>query len=83
MSTSEDLNLMFGSIAKAYDEKALSLFGLEPLIQFTGRRQVRLEKSQKGSIPKQATLVIYPDGDTYSSEYRVFQTTLSNPGGLP
>lgn len=30
-----------------------------------------------------ATLVIYPDGDTYSSEYRVFQTTLSNPGGLP
>jgi len=29
------------------------------------------------------TLVIYPDGDTYSSEYRVFQTTLSNPGGLP
>ena len=29
------------------------------------------------------TLVIYPDGDTYSSEYRAFQTTLSNPGGLP
>ena len=28
-------------------------------------------------------LYIYPDGDTYSSDYRTFQTTLTNPGGLP
>jgi len=31
----------------------------------------------------QLTLEIYPDGDTYSSDYRLFHTTLSNPGGLP
>jgi len=31
----------------------------------------------------QLTLEIYPDGDTYSSDYRIFHTTLTNPGGLP
>jgi len=31
----------------------------------------------------QFTLMIFPDGDTYSSEARIFQTTLTNPGGLP
>ncbi len=31
----------------------------------------------------QFTLEIYPDGNTYSSDYRLFHTTLSNSGGLP
>ena len=31
----------------------------------------------------QFTLMIFPDGDTYSSEYRIFHTSLTNPGGLP
>jgi hypothetical protein len=29
------------------------------------------------------TLAIYPDGDSYSSERRLYHTTLTNPGGLP
>jgi len=31
----------------------------------------------------QFTLMIFPDGDTYSSDPRIFSTTLTNPGGLP
>lgn len=82
MSTSEDLYLMFGSIAKAYDEKALSLLDWNPLYSLQVVDKFA-SKIAEGVNLKQATLVIYPDGDTYSSEYRVFQTTLSNPGGLP
>lgn len=31
----------------------------------------------------QITLWIFPDGDTRSSDHRIFTTTLINPGGLP
>ncbi len=59
------------------------------LTEWNPRYKLRLQrKYEKSRVAGDYNLLhvnlfIYPDGDTYSSEYRVFQTTLSNPGGLP
>jgi hypothetical protein len=78
-----DITLNFsGEITSTYSAKNISLanwnpryalvinpLGASPVAQNWNRLQVELH--------------IYPDGDTYSSEARIFQTTLTNPGGLP
>lgn len=84
MSTSDDLYLVFAKenqFAPAYNENELSLSDWNP--------RYGLYMGGKYSSPVaggvnliQATLVIYPDGDTYSSEQRIFHTTLSDTGGL-
>ncbi len=86
MSASENLYLIFAAekqLAPAYDENALSLTDWNP------RYTLSLSPKYTDISPVagqqnllQVTLIIYPDGDTYSSEYRLFHTTLSDTGGL-
>ena len=83
MSASPDLVLkFFTAFAPAYDETKLSLLDWNP------RYELALEPSGTSHVAGEVdvmtiTLAIYPDGDTYSSERRLFQTLLTNPGGLP
>ena len=84
MSTSEALYLVFAAenpFAPAYDENELSLSDWNP------RYYLGLESKYSSPVAGginllQVTLAIYPDGDTYSSERRLFFTTLSDTGGL-
>ena len=84
MSMSEDLYLLFntGKVEPAYVEATLSLTDWNPRYELvaygSGSSQVA-----GGMNLINVTLAIYPDGDTYSSAYRLFHTTLSNSGGLP
>ncbi len=86
MSTSEDLFLVFAAenpFAPAYDENELSLADWNPrygLHLFFDNNYHSPVAGDYNLI--RVTLVIYPDGDTYSSEYRIFKTTLSDTGGL-
>ncbi len=73
---------VYTQFASTYDENALSLLDWNP------RYELAIEPNNASYVAGDVnmllvTLVIYPDGDTYSSEYRFFQTTLTNPGGLP
>jgi len=69
-------------LANAYDNDSLLLTEWNP--RYTLLVEDRYSSTIANGINvKQVTLLIYPDGDTYSSEQRIFQTTLSNPGGLP
>jgi len=84
MSQSENLYLSVntGNLEAAYDAEALSLSEWNPryelVIGFGNQSYVA-----NGANAMNVSLAIYPDGDTYSSDYRLFHTTLSNPGGLP
>jgi len=48
-------------------------------LYFSGENQSHVAQAVNAI---QLTLDIYPDGDTYSSEYRIFHTTLTDTGGL-
>ena len=82
-SSSGNLYLRFETqLAPAFKEKDISLEEWNP--RYGLFVQDKYNSLVTGTVNlKQATLVIYPDGDTYSSEYRIFHTSLSNPGGLP
>lgn len=86
MSASDNLHLVFAAekkLAPAYDEDALSLSDWNPRYTLFLTPKYLASPVAGAQNLIQATLVIYPDGDTYSSESRIFHTTLSNPGGLP
>ena len=84
MSASPKILLRFtgpDSFAAAFDKDNLSLTDWNPLYSLSGNFL-----NPPGPGPSTAlhiTLVIHPDGYTYSSDQRLFRTTLTNPGGLP
>ena len=84
MSASENLYLMFApesTLAPAFDRDALSLSDWNPRYQLF--RQNKYASPVAGNVNLlQFTLLIYPDGDTYSSDPRIYHTTLTNTGGL-
>ena len=84
MSSSENLYLMFeleSKLAPAFDRDALSLSDWNPRYQLF--RQNKYASPVAGNVNLlQFTLLIYPDGDTYSSDPRIYHTTLTNTGGL-
>lgn len=86
MSTSGDLFLVFANenqYAPAYDENKLSLSDWNPRYGLELLPDSNYDSPVAGGINlRRVTLVIYPDGDTYSSEFRIFKTTLSDTGGL-
>jgi hypothetical protein len=83
MSASPDLTLKFFTpLAPAYDENELSLLNWNP------RYELAILPGDISHVAgtynvMNVTLAIYPDGDSYSSERRLYHTTLTNPGGLP
>jgi Tfp pilus assembly protein PilV len=89
MSRSENLYLAFRiedtaeTTFAAFDPEELSLTDWNP--RYNLYFGMHYESSHVGGGPVflSVMLVIYPDGDTSSSEPRVFHTTLTNPGGLP
>jgi hypothetical protein len=75
-------NIIFGTTTPAYDPDRISLANWNP------RYQLDLIGHDGSSIAQNYNflrfrLIIFPDGDTFSSEARVYTTTLTNPGGLP
>jgi hypothetical protein len=84
MSASPKILLRFtgpDSFAAAFDKDNLSLTDWNPLYSLTGNF---LNPPSPGPFTAlHITLVIHPDGLTYSSDQRLFRTTLTNPGGLP
>jgi len=85
MSRSDNVFLLFTGtehLALAYDVNAIYLSDWNPryMLYLKDKYDSRVAN---GINLKQITLVIYPDGDTYSSEYRIFHTTLTDTGGLP
>lgn len=86
MSTSSNLTLRFSTVfAHAYDENDIRLNEWNPLYELALTQNWNtgdVDDSYDGKVLA-VTLAIYPDGDTYSSERRIFFTTLTNPGGLP
>lgn len=86
MSTSSNLTLrFFTEFAPAYDKTDIRLSEWNPryelaITQTWNTSDVNDDYDGKVLM---VTLAIYPDGDTYSSERRIFYTTLMNPGGLP
>ena len=83
MSTSSNLWLQINTeFVPAFDPNALSLKDWNP------RYELAINPGGASTVAGRinllrVTLAIYPDGDTYSSERRLFHTTLTNPGGLP
>ncbi len=83
MSASSNLWLQVNTeFVPAFDKDALSLSDWNP------RYELAVSPGGVSSVAGRinllrVTLAIYPDGDTYSSERRIFHTTLTNPGGLP
>ncbi len=69
--------------AAAYDPDTLSLSDWNP--RYNLFLDIKYKSSDVAGGPNfvAVTLFIYPDGDTYSSDPRIFHTTLTNPGGLP
>lgn len=86
MSTSSNLTLRFSTVfAHAYDETDIRLNEWNPRYELALTQNWNtgdLDDGYDGKVLA-VTLAIYPDGDTYSSERRIFFTTLTNPGGLP
>lgn len=83
MSASDELFLRFHKpFEPAYKPEEISLTDWNPryLIRLSGEEYSPISSSVNTI---RFELIIYPDGDTYSSEYRLFRTTLTNPGGLP
>ncbi|MGI6391758.1 MAG: type IV pilus modification PilV family protein [Kiritimatiellia bacterium] len=84
MSASPKILLRFtepNSFAATFDKDNLSLTDWNPLYSLTGNF---LNPPSPGPFTAlHITLVIHPDGLTYSSDQRLFRTTLTNPGGLP
>ena len=80
--TSPVSNLVFGAIIPAYAPDHISLADWNP------RYGLSLHGDDYHSPVAQAinllhcTLYIYPDGNTHSSDMRIYTTTLTNPGGL-
>jgi hypothetical protein len=75
-------NLIFGATTTAYDPGKISLANWNP------RYRLDVHGAEGSPVALghnifRATLTIYPDGDTYSSEARAYTITLTNPGGLP
>ena len=69
------------SFAATFDKDNLSLTEWNPLYSLSGNF---LNPPSPGPYTAlHITLIIHPDGLTYSSDQRVFRTTLTNPGGLP
>jgi hypothetical protein len=89
MSTSDKLFLTFKlnndaeTSSAAYDPDALSLSDWNPRYNLYFGTQHAESHVAGGPNFLAVTLVIYPDGETSSSDPRIFHTTLSNPGGLP
>ena len=80
--TSPDTNLVFGALTSAYDPDHISLADWNPRYGLSFREDEYESPVAQARNLLQCTLYIYPDGDTYSSEMRVYTTTLTNPGGL-
>lgn len=79
--TSPGTNLVFETITPAYDPDRISLADWNP------RYDLFLSGVSTSTLNRainllQFTLHIFPDGDTDSSDMRVYTTTLTNPGGL-
>jgi Tfp pilus assembly protein PilV len=82
ITTSATLVLQFQQLAPAYVPTELRLSDWNP------RYQLRWSDEPPSPVAQAVnaihfTLIIYPDGDTFSSEARVYTTTLTNSGGLP
>ena len=81
---SEPLYLQPGvQLAPAFKADEISLAEWNPRYELAFRTKYQASPVAGDQNLFQVTLVIYPDGDTYSSDYRIFHTTLSNTGGLP
>ena len=83
ISTSpSEIYLYFNRLALAFDKDNLSLTDWNPLYSLSGYFSTisPISGLDNGLL---ITLTIYPDGYTYTSDQRVFSTTLTNPGGLP
>ena len=84
MSINDNLFLRIntGKLEPAYVENAIALTEWNPRYELVVNDGA--DSYVSGSVNLlNVTLVIYPDGDTYSSDPRLFYTTLTNPGGLP
>jgi len=83
MSTSSGIFLSFNSLSRAFDKDNLSLTDWNPLYSLS--LGFFNDPSPVSGLDNSLhiMLTIYPDGYTYSSDKRVFHTTLTNPGGLP
>ena len=83
ISTSpSEIYLYFNRLALAFDKYNLSLTDWNQLYSLSGYFSTisPISGLDNGLL---ITLTIYPDGYTYTSDQRVFSTTLTNPGGLP
>lgn len=83
MSASDELFLRFHKpFEPAYKPEEISLTDWNPryLIRLSGEEYSPISSSVNTI---RFELIIYPDGYTYTSDQRVFSTTLTNPGGLP
>ena len=69
-------------MAPAFQESEISLSEWNPRYELAFRTKYQSTPVAGGPNLLQVILAIYPDGDTYSSERRIFHTTLSNTGGL-
>ena len=88
MSASDQLFLRFNTaLVPAYNPSEISIADWNPRYALYASFKDLATGTGSPGVSSQAslaiTLAIYPDGDTYSSEYRLFRTTLTNPGGLP
>lgn len=80
---SSQTNLVFsGAATPAYDPDHISLADWNPRYALVVNGQDASPVAQDWSILR-AELHIYPDGDTYSADARIYTTTLLNSGGLP
>ena len=86
MSVSPDIPLRFtgpDSFAATFDKDNLSLADWNPFYSLSGTFFPDPSPISGLDNGLHITLVIHPDGYTYSSDQHVFHTTLTNPGGLP
>jgi len=85
MSASTEIPLAFtgsSNFAATFDTDNLSLTDWNPLYSLAGTFTYSSPISGHTN-GLHITLIIHPDGLTYSSDQRLFRTTLTNPGGLP
>ena len=92
MSDSPDLPLvLFQNFVPAFDPERIELENWCPFYSLylsaaddtDDEKNANFSPVARGVNHLDVTLVIYPDGDTFSSEIRHFRTTLSYNGGLP
>jgi Tfp pilus assembly protein PilV len=74
-------NIIFGAVTAVYDPDEIYLSSWNPLYLIY-RNGVDSSPINRETNFLKFHLEIYPDGDTLSSEPRIYTTTLSNPGGL-